>query len=210
MPHLFTVIMVKHGVTKKRRSGRTGRTKLKNKNHQFYKPPKIQDQTVRSIWNPRKSVAQNMAAMGLQSGVNSSIDKRAAMALAEAQEKDPDCKPNENKAIELFDIPQSDNLKKNGITNLPGKTYAQTLLPVSIEDQKYISKCLAKHGEDYKRMMRDIKTNNMQHTAAKLKNMAEKFYLLTKDQVKVDIPEKAKHLMVCCVEESDDDSSGEE
>jgi hypothetical protein len=59
-------------------------------------------------------------------------------------------------------------------------------------------------------MMRDIKTNNMQHTAAKLKNMSEKFYSLTKDQVKVDIPEKAKHLMVCCVEESDDDSSGEE
>ena len=42
----------------------------------------------------------------------------------------------------------------------------------------------------------------------KLKNMAEKFYLLTKDQVKVDIPEKAKHLMVCCGEESDDNSSG--
>jgi FtsZ-interacting cell division protein YlmF len=50
-------------------------------------------------------------------------------------------------------------------------------------------------------MMRDIKTNNMQHTAAKLKKIAEKFYLLTKDQVKVDIPENVKHLMVCFAEE---------
>ena len=192
--------MVKHGVTKKRRSGRTGRTKLKNKNHQFYKPPKIADQTVRALWNPRKSPAQNMAAMGLQSGVNSSIDRRAAMASAKAQKKDLDSRPTEKKAIELFDIPLQSN-NTNGITKLPGKTFAQTLLPVSIEDQKYIRKCLAKHGDNYKGMMRDIKTNNMQHTAAKLKKIAEKFYLLTKDQVKVDIPENVKHLMVCFAEE---------
>ncbi len=144
-----------------------------------------------------------MAEMGLQSGVNSSIDKRAASA--KEQWKEPAAKPDGNKAIELFDIPQTNNA--NGITKLPGKTFAQTLLPVSIEDQKYIRKCLAKHGDDYKRMMRDIKTNNMQHTESKLKNMAEKFYQLTSDQVKVDIPKKVKHLMVNYAEEEDDSSS---
>lgn len=198
--------MVKHGATKKRRSGRTGRTKLKNRNHQFYKPPQILDKTVRAMWNPRKSPAQNLANMGLQSGVNSSIDKRAESA--KEQWKAPEAKPDGNKAIELFDIPKTNN-NTNGITKLEGKTYAQTLLPVSIEDQKYIRKCLAKHGDDYKRMMRDIKTNDMQHTQSKLKNMAEKFYQLTKDQVQVDIPEKVKHLMVNYEEEEEDDSSSE-
>ncbi len=197
--------MVKHGATKKRRSGRTGRTKLKNGNHRFFKPPQILDKTVRAVWNPRKSPAQNLANMGLQSGVNSSIDKRAESA--KEQWKAPESKPDANKAIELFDIPKS-NINTNGITTLAAKTYAQTLLPVSIEDQKYIRKCLAKHGDDYKRMMRDIKTNDMQHTQAKLKNMAEKFYQLTKDEVQVDIPEKVMHLMVN-YEEEDDDSSSE-
>ena len=195
--------MVKHGATKKRRSGRKGRTKLKNRNFQFYKPPNILDKTVREKWNPRKSPAQNMAEMGLQSGVNSSIDKRAESA--KEQWKTPQAKPDENKAIELFDIPQTNTT--NGITKLPGKTYAQTLLPVSIEDQKYIRKCLGKHGDNYKRMFRDIKTNPMQHTEQKLKNMSEKFYQLTKEQVKVDVPEKVKHLMINYEEEEDDDSS---
>jgi nucleolar protein 16 len=191
--------MVKHGATKKRRSGRTGRTKLKNRNHQFYKPPNILDKTVREMWNPRKSPAQNMADMGLQAGVNSSIDKRAESA--KEQWKTPEAKPDGSKAIELFDIPQTNSV--NGITKLAGKTYA-------IEDQKYIRKCLAKHGDDYKRMMRDIKTNDMQHTQSKLKNMAEKFYQLTKDQVKVDVPEKVMHLMVNYQEEEEEDDSRSE
>ncbi|KAK1734710.1 hypothetical protein QTG54_014583 [Skeletonema marinoi] len=131
--------MVKHGATKKRRSGRA--------------PPNILDKTVRAMWNPRKSPAQNMSDMGLQSGVNSSIDKRAE--CAKEQWKAPEAKPDGSKAIELFDIPQTNSVN------------------VSIEDQKYIRKCLAKHGDDYKRMTRDIKTNDMQHTQSKLKNMAE-------------------------------------
>ncbi|KAL3789898.1 hypothetical protein HJC23_010583 [Cyclotella cryptica] len=133
--------------------------------------------------------------MGLQSSVNSAIDARGALALAAAQEKDPNlC--NEKKAIELFDIPESDNM--NGITNLPGKTFAQRKLPVSVEEQKYIGKCLAKHGENYRSMMRDIKTNDMQYTDAQLKKMAARFFLLGKDQIRVDIPEKVRHLMACC------------
>mmetsp|Transcript_10756 Transcript_10756/g.23850 ORF Transcript_10756/g.23850 Transcript_10756/m.23850 type:complete len:194 (+) Transcript_10756:122-703(+) len=192
--------MVSHGKTKKRRAGRTGRSKLKNKNYQFYKPPQISDDTVRAAWNPRKSPAQNMALMGLQTAVNSSIDARVAISLAKEE-----VKPDEKKAIELFDIPDSDNM--NEITMLPGKTFAQRKLPVSIEDQKYIRRCLAKHGDDYSAIMRDIKTNDMQYTKPKLKKMAARFYLLTEEQVKVEIPEKVRHLMICC---KDDDEENQE
>lgn len=192
--------MVKHGVTKKRRSGRTGKSKLKNHSYQFYKPTQIKDDTVRANWNPRKSPAQNMASMGLQTAVNSSIDARATIAAA----NDPGAvEPDEKKAIELFDIPDSDNL--NDITTLPGKTFAQRKLPVSIEDQKYIRKCLAKHGDDYRSMTRDIKTNDMQHTESKLRKMAARFYLLAEDQVKVEIPDKVRHLMTCCKDDEESD-----
>ena len=152
---------------------------------------------MRAAWDPRKSPAQNMANMGLQTAVNSSIDARAAIALATAE-----VKPDEKKAIELFDIPESDNMNK--ITMLPGKTLAQRKLPVSIEDQKYIRKCLAKHGDDYHSMTRDIKTNDMQYTEPKLKKMAARFYLLTEEQMRVEIPEKARHLMACCRDEDED------
>ena len=191
--------MVKHAKTKKRRAGRTGKSKLTNRNYQFYKPTQIKDETVRAAWDPRKSAAQNMANMGLQSEVNSAIDCRAAFALSHVGVV------SERKAIELFDIPESDIMMRidnnndtgNNITTLPGKTFAQRKLPVSIEEQKYIHKCLEVHGNDYKSMMRDIKTNDMQHTDVKLKKMAARFYLLTKDQLRVDIPEKVSHLMSC-------------
>lgn len=140
-----------------------------------------------------------MASMGLQTSVNSAIDARSTISLASNPNT---AKPEPNKVVELFDIPDSDKL--NDITMLPGKTFAQRKLPVSIDDQKYIRKCLAKHGDDYRAMMRDIKTNDMQHTVAKLRKMAARFYLLTEDQVKVEIPEKVRHLMTCCNDEKEE------
>ena len=170
-----------------------------SRNYQFYKPPQIKDDIVRSQWNARKSPAQNMAAMGLQSAVNSSIDARAQFALSHMKQHDVDERKD---AIELFDIPKSDNLNTNGITTLKGKTFAQRKLPVSVEDQNYISKCLAKHGDDYTAMFRDTKLNDMQHTSTKLRKMAARFYLLEEEYLRVDIPEKVRHLMSCC---KDDD-----
>lgn len=173
---------------------------VQNRNYQFYKPPQINDDTVRSQWNPRKSPAQNMAALGLQTSVNAAIDARANFALSHIKQP-----ADESKAIELFDIPESDNnLNGTGITTLPARTFSQKKLPVSVEDQQYIAKCLSKHGDDYQSMMRDIKVNDMQHTSTKLRKMAARFYLLSEDHLRVDIPEKVRHLMVCCKDEEEE------
>ena len=131
--------------------------------------------------------------MGLATSVNSTIDARDA--FAHAYIKQP---TDSSKAIELFDIPESDQLNndsKKEITTLPGKTYAQRTLPVSIDDQKYIIKCLKKHGDDYTAMMRDIKVNDMQHTSTKLRKMAARFYLLSEEHIRVEIPDNVRPLM---------------
>ena len=168
-----------------------------NRSYQFYKPPRIDDDAVRSAWNPRRSPAQNLAAMGLRSAVNAALDGRAAQALAGSAPDGEDAAPR--KAVELFDVPDSDDARgRGGVTVVPGKTYAMRKLPVSVDDQKYIARCLARHGDDYQAMARDIKTNDMQHTAARLRKMAARFYLLAKEHLRVDVPERARHLMACC------------
>lgn len=68
-------------------------------------------------------------------------------------------------------------------------------LPVSIEDQKYMVRCFAKYGDDYRKMSRDIKVNDMQHTERKLQKLGEGFMLLTEAQRRVDVPESIRHLV---------------
>ncbi len=92
------------------------------------------------------------------------------------------------KAIELYDIPDSDTLPKSGLS--------QRMLPVSIENQEYIVKLFQKYGDDYGKMARDIKLNNMQHNTNQLKKIGARFLLLEAGQIRVEIPENVKPLML--------------
>eukprot|EP00540_Astrosyne_radiata_P022401 CAMPEP_0116822272 /NCGR_PEP_ID=MMETSP0418-20121206/177_1 /TAXON_ID=1158023 /ORGANISM="Astrosyne radiata, Strain 13vi08-1A" /LENGTH=123 /DNA_ID=CAMNT_0004450369 /DNA_START=257 /DNA_END=628 /DNA_ORIENTATION=+ len=88
-----------------------------------------------------------------------------------------------NILIQMFAIPESDNLQK------PKR------LPLTQEDQEYIAKCMAKHGVDYTRMFRDIRTNDLQLTEQRLEKMGSRFLLLENDQRLVEVPDKVKHLV---------------
>ena len=88
----------------------------------------------------------NMSALGLVSQVNGEVAQRGNAIPASSAS-----------AVELFDIPESDNV-------IPKKTKSLSMLPVSVEDQKYIVKLMERYGDDYERMARDIKRNNMQHS----------------------------------------------
>ena len=102
----------------------------------------------------------------------------------------------------MFDIPESDTM-----TIIPGKKFTSKL-PLNVDEQKYIARCLAKHGDDFKKMARDIKLNNMQHTEAKMKKMAARFFLLTTEQLRTDIPNNIQHLMKQCQGEEEDVARG--
>jgi hypothetical protein len=51
--------MVKHGRAKKRRAGRIGRVKLKNRSWVRFDPkPKLGDPALKQVWDPSKSQKQ--------------------------------------------------------------------------------------------------------------------------------------------------------
>lgn len=164
--------MVKHGHNKKRRAGRLGKTKLKNRTYKRWNPnPAFGNDVVRQNWDVTKSPAQNLAAMGLLSHPNQDFKRRHEQVLPS--------KDIANSVVELFDIPDSDCMKTK-------KEY-----PMSDDDQKYITKCMTKYGKDYGKMFRDHKVNNMQHTDTKLRKMGARFLLLSPQERIVGIPEKA-------------------
>uniref|UniRef100_A0A7S2NXJ9 Nucleolar protein 16 n=1 Tax=Leptocylindrus danicus TaxID=163516 RepID=A0A7S2NXJ9_9STRA len=168
---------------KKRRSGRIGKTKLKNRSYKVFKPPQYEDNTIAQTWDPRKSASYNLEQMGLKSHTNLNDTANAST-----------CPSSDGKgtkvAAQLFDIPESDVI--------PKRTKSDIYLPMSVNDQQYMARLFAKYGDDYKKMSWDIKLNDMQHTKHKLKKMGSR-YLLLSDQERaeqVTFPENVRHLAV--------------
>jgi len=194
---------VRHGRNRKRRAGRIGRTKLKNRNYSKFKPPQITDEVVRSNWDPTKTASVNMANLGLQSNLNDSVVKPASFASfppTSTSDSKTTTTADSNKvsAIELFNIPESDVI--------PAQTKRLRMLPVSVEDQQFIIKCIHKYGvgssedddendETFQKMACDIKVNDMQHTKNKLKKMVARFMLLEESQLRVEVSDEIKALM---------------
>ena len=83
---------------------------------------------------------------------------------------------NQQKAIELFDVPESDNLTNNTRVTTKQK------FPLSKEDESYMVQCLGKHGTNYTKMFRDTKINYLQHTEDKLRKLGSRFLLLQPNQ----------------------------
>lgn len=171
--------MVKHGTNKKRRSGRTGKTKLKSHNNFKRWDPdlhkKIKNPTIREHWDPSKSFNANCAAIGLVGNPNSDMKNI---------NPSNNLKAVTTSVVELFDIPDSDELGQQ-----------QKRRPINEEDQKYIAKCMSKYGDDYGRAFRDIKINYMQHTENQLRKLGARFLLLSPDERLVDVPKKVKSLV---------------
>lgn len=188
------------------------------------------DDNVKKVWNLRDTVSTNMAALGLNSRPNDNVihnttssvsqtasssdaveilsvtdvlsgkvnfdkssDDKGTAAISEQTLKEQ--KERDDKFNKLFNIPQS------GI--IPKKTKAAIMLPISVENQKYVLKLLQKHvssdeisSETYQTMAYDIKLNNMQHTTKQLKKLVNTFLNLKPGQCVVeDIPENVKSLM---------------
>ena len=134
--------------------------------------PKIKDAIIKKNWDPSKSPAANLSEMGL---------------LARPNQLDPTetatVQPSKSHVVELFDVPESD------------KPNRQTRFPLTEEEEEYMAKCMAKHGDNYTAMFRDIKTNKMQHTEDKLRKMGARYLLLSSEQRRFPVPERVQALL---------------
>jgi hypothetical protein len=119
--------MVKKGRNKKARSSSRQNKALKSSfaNAKFKNPNALfrTNSAVKDNWQADKSPLQNLAAMGLKTGLNDDIKKPGGLnstntTFAPAA-----------KAIELFDIPADGKIK--------GHTKRDVMLPVSVDDQTY-------------------------------------------------------------------------
>ena len=121
---------------------------------------------IRPAYDRSKTPSENLASFGLDADPNHfkkksvpgghGVDKKNAAFLGFAV------------------VPESDDLAEKN----PKRRR------ISEVDQQYIVALIRKHGEDYKKMERDIKTNVQQHTENKLKRMAE-MYLALPDKEKL-------------------------
>lgn len=125
---------------------------------------KIKNDTVRENWDPSKSFTANLTAIGLLARPNDDVSQQ--------QHSNNQSVTSGFNVVELFDIPDSDELKQN----------REKRFPLNEEEQIYIVKCMSKYGDDYSKAFRDIKINYMHHTETKLRKLGARFLLLSPEQ----------------------------
>ena len=159
-----------------------------NRNWIRYDPNKKIDAALLPYWDHNKSPLENMRKLGLASNPN---------MTAEDEEKQKRKVANGPvQAIELFDIPQ------------PGPS-RRTRFPLTPEEEKYIAKCMAKHGDDYVRIFRDVGgVNDMQHTETHLRKLGTRFLALRPEQRREEVPSKVISLLQHPLVESTEGADG--
>jgi Ribosome biogenesis protein Nop16 len=130
---------------------------------------------VKDHWDVNKTPNQNMASMGLLASPNQLLLTNSDNKTTESSVK--------SGVVELFDVPESD---------APSR---KSRFPLTDDEEKYMAMCMAKWGDDYTAMFRDIKVNTLQHTEEKLRKMGSRFLLLTSEQRRVQVPENVKDLL---------------
>lgn len=123
----------------------------------------VRDAKVQGQWDHSRTTRQNYERIGLTADPNAYHAIRQDVAAADGTLEAAD----EEK---LFHVPDSDLLSE--------RNHRRPDNYMSEEEVKYLRRLLAKHGEDFKAMERDIKTNNMQWTESKLKTRCARLALL--------------------------------
>jgi nucleolar protein 16 len=175
--------MPRYGTKIKQRNKSKLRRKVKTLRR--YKSRFVGDDRIRALWNHKLTTKQNYEQIGLNVDPNSFQAIRKSIEGAEgALDDEP----------RLFRVPDSDILNDRNARR--PENY------MSEEEIKYLRRLIAKHGEDYAAMARDIKTNDMQWTENKLMRRCARLALLDANLI--------RNRKVSTEEDGEDEESEEE
>lgn len=140
--------------------------------------PKIA-KALKTHWDPSESATNNLKGLGLVAKPNDPSGSKS-MDAGTRTTAGSIAIPS---VIELFDVPNSEapSLRKR--------------FPLNRDEEQYMAKCMAKWGDNYEGMFRDVKDNVMQHTEDKLRKMGARYLLLTPEQRRVPIPDNIRDLL---------------
>jgi Ribosome biogenesis protein Nop16 len=145
--------------------------------------PKI-DAMLKPHWDPSKTAAVNLENMGLCGKPKGLFENDPNKRTTATTEKNgtSGC----SKAIEIFDIPQSDIIEPS----------RREKFPLTEEEELYILNCMIKHGTDYSKIFRDTKINYLQYTDDKIRKLGSRFVLLQPNQRRIqELPEKIQDII---------------
>lgn len=132
----------------KKSARRKGRVTSKPKRKKGHSVPQFFTTTRRLRWNPRRTLEQNYSTLGLVNDPNKACQKAAEGAETGPQQPAP---------IESEVVERKPRVEK------ASEFQAAELRPL-----------LAKYGDDFESMSRDIKLNKWQHSAGQLRKLAKK------------------------------------
>lgn len=104
---------------------------------------------------------------------------------AKPNQHPPNKEQTTNSVIQLFDVPDSD-----ATTRTRKQRHA-----LDLDEERYIAACMAKHGDDYVAMFRDIKVNSLQYTENRLRKLGSRFLVLAPEHRRVQVPQKVAELV---------------
>lgn len=167
--------------TARRRGGTKVSRKVRNDWKQKYRKTTFGHEAVRQAWDPSKTMKQNYESMGLVSNPN--YLKHAHERTEPTENTDAGLKatgPATN-PVTFMDASTVPSLRDQLSANLPGESHRGEHFMTELEIV-YLEPLIRRHGDNYRKMARDLKLNFKQHSAKKLQRRCERLLLLRAKQ----------------------------
>lgn len=129
----------------------------------FTIPPKLlQSLAEDPKWDDKGSVTQNYSSFGVVSDPNSLTDSLQIPSVADDNDPGSDLEEDDLKSA-------LGKRRRDGKSSLPQ--------PLTSIQRLHISRLVEKYGDNFQKMMMDIKLNPMQHSVATLEKLCLSYYL---------------------------------